>query len=262
MLLERVSASSSNVTRHRASAHIRHTPRVAGTRRVPGGDSNLEPPRSRGGALPIEPPAPPLVGVYFLPTGFGAGRPAAPPPLPSPDSSAGDLHRQGSGLRNALGTAAPAAHEMSLALCVGIPEHATSPGVSLSPAAIHPVSLNPTASPPTPCSVRGSTPPDTGAPRHGAPSDLTWLDMARGSLVDLRLDSCSHVTSPNQRTDDYHRCRLQQLKRCLALIVSQSDRSVVRLAGTCYPPCPINRDSLITDDDGYVPFRAAANNLV
>lgn len=80
------------------------------------------------------------------------------PPLPSPDSSAGDLHRQGSGLRNALGTAAPAAHEMSLALCVGIPEHATSPGVSLSPAAIHPVSLNPTASPPTPCSVRGLHP--------------------------------------------------------------------------------------------------------
>lgn len=163
VLLECVSASSSNVTRHRASAHIRLVSLEHGESRGETRTWNLLAPGGRS----TDRATGPSIGRCVFPSNRVRCWPTRRSP-PTPRQLCRRLASPGSGLRNALGTAAPAAHEMSLALCVGIPEHATSPGVSLSPAATHPVSLNPTASPPTPCSVRVSTPAETPGHRDTA----------------------------------------------------------------------------------------------
>lgn len=134
-------------------------------------DSNLAPPLSPGDALPIKPPAhwwmdtcmhQCVLGVLYSlltdPPHEALHPPAPTLPSPSPDVSAGPASpgSQDSAMQcTEGGTAAPLAHEISLAVCRHprsryMSQFPPPPGlqsVSLSPTAISPLSLGPTASP-------------------------------------------------------------------------------------------------------------------
>lgn len=238
LLLECVSASSSNVTR----LHTRSSYRGAG-------DSNLAPPHSPGDALPIEPS-----NHWWICTPSYLSRVRCmltdPPHEALPRTCLPDLHNQGSGLSNALGglerLGGGGRRRRWLmryhSHCVGIPDHATrvTPGhfprvakrLALAdgylPFLAKPHRL---ASPPT-STLPAPFPTDTG---KGAPlSCLALLALTMTCAGDL-----SHVTQPTSAQTIYHRCRLQQPQwSCLAPPIA---RPIGRVIGRDLLPCPISR---------------------
>lgn len=158
---------------------------------------------------------------------------------------------------------------MSLARCVGIPEHATQ-APSPSPPRFRLALALPEqphlAKPPRFASdfrERGvsasvsspflsSAPPPqtrgTETPGHRDMAGMCWVGIASRSESGF-VSSRPHVT-PNQRTDDCRWCRLQPTTQ----METAADRSRCLLAGTCYPPDQPSRYN--RHDERYGLFRA------